>query len=125
MGMFKSQSRVIILLIIVASIAGGAYYYLSLSSKRIVIEGVIATCDEMTISLKSYNAENSSIIDTVSLSDKGTFRFVVDNAPEELTIYELGCGWESIPLLCRAGDRVDVGAAGSISLNYTVEGSEE
>ncbi|MFR9651228.1 MAG: hypothetical protein SNG35_04305 [Rikenellaceae bacterium] len=93
---------------------------------RIVIKGDIVSCDEMMVYLyRSEAACEQQIIDSMRLSNRGHFRFAIDDAIDELTFYEVVCGWERVPLLLRSGDKVTVESAGSVSLNYKVSGSEE
>ncbi len=124
MGIIKGQHRIYIF-VTVAIMLTGAIYLLCRGANRVVIEGHIATCDDMMVYLERYNGDQQRVIDSAKLNNAGMFRFVVDNGSEESIFYDLVFGWERIPLLCKSGDKIKVDAAGSVSLNYRVSGSEE
>ncbi len=125
MNLLKSRKGLYILLATIVLIVAVVVVLVKSGSQRVVIEGHVTTCDDMMVYLERYDGEPQRVIDSMRLDKRGNFRFVVEAQGDEVIFYDLLCGWERLPLLCKAGDRVEIGAAGSVSLNYTVSGSQE
>ncbi len=78
---------------------------------------------------KVYLEQTSSLqqqrIDSALLDETGRYHFVINEAPQSPTLYNLVYNEERIPLFLAAGDRLEVEAAGSVAATYTVKGSPE
>lgn len=64
-------------------------------------------------------------VDSMELSNNGSFRFEVKNAPITPMVYEIRYDMERAPLLGQRGDHVKINSLGRLALNYTTKGSEE
>ncbi len=92
----------------------------------IKIEGRLIGCDTVTVYVEALSPSmRSRTVDSVRTDDLGRFSLKLRADNEPITLYNLNCRGERIPLLLTAGDRVTVNSVGSLSRNYEVEGSEE
>lgn len=92
----------------------------------IKIEGRLIGCDTVTVYVEALSPSmRSRTVDSVRTDDLGRFSLKINADDEPITLYNLNCRGERIPLLLAAGDRVTVNSVGSLSRNYEVEGSEE
>ncbi len=88
------------------------------------ISGRFAGTEAATVYIEQASPQRLTL-DSARMDDAGNYRLTVKKASRDPELYNLVCAGERIPLLLGAGDRVTVGALGSITRNYTVEGSEE
>lgn len=92
----------------------------------IKIEGRLIGCDTATVYVEALSPSmRSRTIDSVRTDKRGRFSLKLRADDQPITLYNLNCGGDRIPLLLSAGDRVTVNSVGSLSRNYEVEGSEE
>lgn len=94
-------------------------------NSEVRIEGRIAGNDANVIYLEQTASLRPQLIDSTTLDNEGNYRFVVKEAAETPSLYNLVCNGERIPLFLAAGDRLTVNAVGNVINNYTVDGSEE
>lgn len=92
---------------------------------KVRISGRFVGSDARTVYLEEVTPYVQTIIDSVALDADGAYRFEVRGAEPTPSLYNILYNGERIPLLLCAGDRITVGALGSVVRNYTVEGSEE
>ncbi len=97
----------------------------SCQSSTIEISGRLVGNENKTLYLERYAPLGSSLIDSVVLDKAGHYSLKLEATSSLPELYTLRCSSEQVPLLLQAGDRVQVDALGSITRNYTVEGSEE
>lgn len=94
-------------------------------SSKVRISGRFVGSDARTVYLEEVTPYVQTLIDSVTLDADGAYRFEVRGADATPTLYNILYNGERIPLLVAGGDRLTVGALGSVVRNYTVEGSEE
>lgn len=97
----------------------------SCSNKDVRISGKFFGLTAKSVYLEQMTASGQTIIDSVELAKDGSYRFVIKNAPQTPSIYNIIYNNERIPLLLTAGENVTVGSMGSVLVNYTVSGSKE
>ncbi len=97
----------------------------SCQSSKIEISGRLVGNENKTLYLEEYTPLKSEPVDSATLDKSGNYRLTIAKAPQQPTLYTLRCGGEQIPLLLKAGDRIEIEALGSITRNYTVKGSRE
>ncbi|MFR9626838.1 MAG: TlpA disulfide reductase family protein [Rikenellaceae bacterium] len=113
--------------IVVSLIIGCALVWWAYGRSSLVVSGEVV-CGEDGVSMIYLDQVQSGVrktIDSVELSSTGRYRFVVKSAPVTPMVYELRYDMGRAPILGRRGDHVKVSTLGSLSLNYTVGGSEE
>lgn len=119
------QRYLTILAITLAACGVATLLHFLRNSSTIIIEGRIVAARNTVIYLERHNGVKLNAIDTLELPPRGDFRFKIESAPADPTLYELSCGDEKIPLLAQGGDRITINTLGDIALNYTVDGSKE
>ncbi len=120
------KQRYISIIVITLVVCGAAaLLYNCLNTSSITIEGRIVGARSNVIYLERHNGVKQNAIDTLELPPRGDFRFKIEGAAADPTLYELRCGDEKIPLLAQGGDRIKINTLGNIALNYRVDGSEE
>lgn len=97
----------------------------SCQSTKIEISGRLVGHEQKSLLLEHSLPGQSTRIDSVVIDQTGAYRLTINGSSAAPELYLLRCGGEQIPLLLQNGDRVEVNALGSITHNYTVEGSEE
>lgn len=97
----------------------------SCQGSKIEISGRLVGNENRTLYLERYAPLGSTLIDSVVLDKAGNYALTLEAESALPELYTLRCSSEQVPLLLKAGDRVQVDALGSITRNYTVEGSEE
>lgn len=97
----------------------------SCSNNDVRIGGKFFGLTAKSVYLEQMTASGQTIIDSVELAKDGSYRFVIKNAPQTPSIYNIIYNNERIPLLLTAGENVTVGSMGSVLVNYTVSGSKE
>ncbi|MEG1622869.1 MAG: TlpA disulfide reductase family protein [Alistipes sp.] len=94
-------------------------------SSKVKITGRFLGSDAKTVYLEEVTPLLQTVIDSVQLDADGAYRFEVKGVKATPSLYNVIFNGERIPLLLAGGDRLTVGALGSVVRNYTVEGSEE
>ncbi|MCC8019220.1 MAG: TlpA family protein disulfide reductase [Rikenellaceae bacterium] len=94
------------------------------SGDRASVSGRLLGNDNRMVYLEQVLPGSQEIVDSVATDDKGYFSLKVSLPDGQATIYNLLCRQERIPLLLSPGEKVKVHTVGSLSRNYTVEGSE-
>ena len=97
----------------------------SCSNNDVRVGGKFFGLTAKSVYLEQMTASGQTIIDSVELAKDGSYRFVIKNAPQTPSIYNIIYNNERIPLLLTAGENVTVGYMGSVLVNYTVSGSKE
>lgn len=97
----------------------------SCSNDDVRISGKFFGLTAKSVYLEQMTASGQTIIDSVELAKDGSYRFVIKNAPQTPSIYNIIYNNERVPLLLTAGENVTVGSMGSVLVNYTVSGSKE
>ncbi|MBQ7310002.1 MAG: AhpC/TSA family protein [Alistipes sp.] len=97
----------------------------SCSNNDVRVGGKFFGLTAKSVYLEQMTASGQTIIDSVELAKDGSYRFVIKNAPQTPSIYNIIYNNERIPLLLTAGENVTVGSMGSVLVNYTVSGSKE
>lgn len=93
---------------------------------NIKLDGRLVGYNNTTVYIESLGASlGGRIIDSVSTDDRGKFSAKIKAANDQLSLYNLNCNGQRIPLLLAEGDAVTVNSVGSIARNYEVSGSEE
>ncbi len=94
-------------------------------SSTVKIAGRFVGSNAKTVYLEQVTPYVQTAIDSASLNANGDYRFEVRDVDEQPSLYNIVYDGERIPLFLAGGDRLTVGAIGSVARNYTVEGSEE
>ena len=89
------------------------------------ISGRFIGSDDRTVYLEQVTLQAQHIADSTTLDNEGAYRFDVKGLGDSPALYNIIYNGERIPLFVSRGDRLTVGAVGSVIRNYTVEGSEE
>ncbi len=97
----------------------------SCSNKDVRISGKFLGLNAQSVYLEQMTAAGQTVIDSITLASDGSYRFLVKDAPQTPSIYNIIYNNERIPLLLSAGESVTVGSLGSVLANYTVSGSKE
>jgi len=97
----------------------------SCGSSKARISGRFIGSDAKTVYLEQVTLFAQRLSDSVSLAQDGTYRFDIEGLGPSPALYNILYDGERIPLFVSGGDRLTVGAVGSVIRNYTVEGSEE
>lgn len=118
----KLRSAAIV--VVVATVAALSIYYIC-DRSQLTIEGRIVGAKGTTLYLDCFATAKGCTLDSVALSPNGSYCFKVAETPVDPTYYELRCGWDRIPILASRGEDIEINTIGSMSLNYTVEGSTE
>ncbi|MBR3951695.1 MAG: DUF4369 domain-containing protein [Bacteroidaceae bacterium] len=92
---------------------------------QFTIEGTIANADSTTLYLENITGNNPVLVDSVSLDEKGNFKFT-HAVPEHAQFYRLRLGNQSINLVVDTVAHIICNSqAQAFATNYTVAGSEE
>ncbi len=97
----------------------------SCTDNKIVIKGKFIGGESSVVYLEEINTNENRIIDSIPLSPKGDFTFVLSNKDKHHKLFNIVYDWSQIPLFAANGDRIEVNSIGNVSKNYTVTGSEE
>lgn len=97
----------------------------SCHSSKLEISGRLVGHEQKMLYVEHSRPGQSSTTDSIRLDETGSYRLTLREAAADPELYLLRCGAEQVPLLLQAGDRVEVNSLGSITHNYTVEGSDE
>ena len=89
------------------------------------ISGRFIGSDDRTVYLEQVTLTAQIPADSATLDNEGAYRFDVKGLGDSPALYNIIYNGERIPLFVSRGDRMTVGAVGSVIRNYTVEGSEE
>ena len=89
------------------------------------ISGRFIGSDERTVYLEQVTLFAQHLADSTTLDNEGAYRFNLTGLSDSPALYNIIYNGERIPLFICRGDRLTVGAVGSVIRNYTVEGSEE
>lgn len=118
------KSRFLIPLIL-SLIVGSSLLWWAANRSSLVISGEIVCGNETVIYLDQLQSGVRKTVDSMELSNNGSFRFEVKNAPITPMVYEIRYDMERAPLLGQRGDHVKINSLGRLALNYTTKGSEE
>lgn len=94
-------------------------------SSKVRISGRFVGSDAQKVYLEEITPYVQTLIDSVSLDADGAYRFDVRGVEHTPKLYNILYNGERIPLFIAGGERLTVGALGSVVRNYTVEGSDE
>lgn len=94
-------------------------------SSKVKISGRFVGSGATKVYLEEVSPLKQTVVDSATLDAEGAYRFRLKGVPQTPSLYNVVYDGERIPLLLAGGDRVTVGAVGSVVRNYTVEGSEE
>ena len=97
----------------------------SCTSSGARISGRFIGSDDRTVYLEQVTLLAQHLTDSTTLDNEGAYRFDIKNIGDSPALYNIIYNGERIPLFINRGDRLIVGAVGSVIRNYTVEGSEE
>ena len=107
------------------SMAAAAAMLCSCSPSSARISGRFIGSDERTVYLEQVTLFAQHLADSATLDKDGGYRFDISGLGESPALYNIIYNGERIPLFVSRGERLTVGAVGSVIRNYTVEGSEE
>lgn len=107
------------------AVAAAAFAFSSCSRSGARISGRFIGSDERTVYLEQVTLFAQTLADSTSLDKEGAYRFNITGLGDSPALYNIIYNGERIPLFISRGDRLTVGAVGSVIRNYTVEGSEE
>lgn len=105
------------------SLVGGCLFT-GCSGDDATVSGRLVGNDNRMVYLEQVLPAGQQIVDSVATDDMGYFSMKVNLPSGQPTIYNLQCRQERIPLLLSPGEKAKIHTVGSISRNYTVEGSE-
>ena len=105
--------------------AAAAFAFSSCSSSGARISGRFIGSDDRTVYLEQVTLFAQHLADSTTLDNEGAYRFDIKGLGDSPALYNIIYNGERIPLFVSRGDRLTVGAVGSVIRNYTVEGSEE
>ena len=92
---------------------------------QFTIDGAVANADSTTLYLENITGNNPVLVDSVSLDEKGNFKFT-HAVPEHAQFYRLRLGKQSINLVVDTIAHITCNSqAQAFATNYTVAGSEE
>lgn len=92
---------------------------------QFTIDGAVANADSTTLYLENITGNNPVLVDSVSLDEKGNFKFT-HAVPEHAQFYRLRLGNQSINLVVDTVAHITCNSqAQAFATNYTVAGSEE
>ena len=89
------------------------------------ISGRFIGSDDRKVYLEQVTLSAQHLADSTTLDNEGAYRFDITGLGDSPALYNIIYNGERIPLFVSRGDRMTVGAVGSVIRNYTVEGSEE
>ena len=105
--------------------AAAAAAFSSCSSSGARISGRFIGSDDRKVYLEQVTLTTQNLADSTTLDSEGAYQFKIAEAGPTPTLYNIIYNGERIPLFISRGDRLTVGAVGSVIRNYTVEGSDE
>ena len=111
--------RKFILLFAVSALAA------SCTGDRAKISGRLAGHGGETVYLQTVSPYQSTVTDSVTLDEKGAFKFRIRIEDRQPTLLNILCGMNLIPLMVSPRQKIKVHAVGEISANYNVENSPE
>ena len=92
---------------------------------QFTIEGTIANADSTTLYLENITGNNPVLVDSVSLDEKGNFKFT-HAVPEHAQFYRLRLGNQSINLVVDTVVHITCNSqTQAFATNYTIAGSDE
>lgn len=94
-------------------------------TSKIEISGRLVGHEQKMLYIEQSGPAKATRIDSVLLDSTGSYHLTIEEGTPLPELYLLKCDAEQVPLLLKSGDRVEVNSLGSITHNYTVEGSEE
>lgn len=95
-------------------------------SSKVKISGRLVGADARQVYIEEVTSGGKlPWTDSVTLDDRGGYRFELKNVPPTPSLYRISYNGESVPVLIGGGDRLTVNSVGSFARNYTVEGSDE
>ena len=97
----------------------------SCSSSGARISGRFIGSDDRTVYLEQVTLFAQHLADSTTLDKEGGYQFRISGLGDSPALYNIIYNGERIPLFVSRGNRLTVGAVGSVIRNYTVEGSEE
>ena len=96
------------------------------NSGDIKLDGRLIGCDTTMVYIESLGSSlGGKIIDSVRTDANGKFNIKIKAENEQMSLYNLNCNGQRIPLLLAKGDAVTINSVGSLARNYEVSGSEE
>ena len=95
------------------------------NSSKVRISGKFVGLNAQTVYLEQMSLAGQTLIDSTALASDGSYAFTVAGVAHTPSMYNIVYNGERIPLLLSGGEKVNVGAMGSVLLNYTVSGSPE
>ena len=107
------------------AVAAAAFAFSSCSRSGARISGRFIGSDDRKVYLEQVTLTSQHLADSTVLDNEGGYRFDIAGAGDSPALYNIIYNGERIPLFVSRGDRITVGAVGSVIRNYTVEGSEE
>ena len=105
--------------------ASAVLAFSSCSSSGARISGRFIGSDDRKVYLEQVTLSAQHLADSTTLDNEGAYRFDITGLGDSPALYNIIYNGERIPLFINRGDRLTVGAVGSVIRNYTVEGSEE
>lgn len=102
-----------------------AVFACACQSSKVKISGRFLGTDAQRVYLEEVTPYVQTTVDSVTLDANGAYRFEVKGVDKTPRLYNILYNGERIPLFIAGGDRLTVGALGSVVRNYTVEGSDE
>ena len=105
--------------------AAAALALSSCSSSGARISGRFIGSDDRKVYLEQVTLFAQHLADSTTLDKEGGYQFRISGLGDSPALYNIIYNGERIPLFISRGDRLTVGAVGSVIRNYTVEGSEE
>lgn len=97
----------------------------SCQGSKVKITGRFVGAEAKQVYIECVSGGKTTPVDSTRLDENGNYRFDLRNVSRTPVLYNISYNGESIPILIRRGDRLEVSSVGSIVRNYTVEGSEE
>lgn len=89
------------------------------------ISGRFVGLSSKMVYLEQMSASGQNLVDSIALSDDGTYLLAIKEVEYTPTLYNVIYGGERIPLLVSRGENIVLNAMGSALANYTVSGSYE
>lgn len=108
-----------ILMIMAAAVLCGC------QTSKIELSGRLVGHEQKMLYIEQSGPAKPTRIDSVLLDSTGSYHLTIEEGTPLPELYLLKCDAEQVPLLLKSGECVEVNSLGSITRNYTVEGSAE